>query len=566
MRNYFVVILIITLLLTGGVLSAQESVTIQFNGNAMTVDGSGAVVEGSRVIITSGGTYNLSGSLTDGQVIVDTEGAVRLVLNGVNLHSSISSPLYIANAEETSIILADNTTNTVSDGAAYVFENTDEDEPNAAIFSKDRLTLSGGGTLTVQGNYNDGIASKDSLTLAGGIITVTAADDGIRGKDSLLIQAGTLTVNAGGDGLKADNDEDATQGTIAIESGVLNITSGGDAIQAETTVTITDGTLSLTSGGGSSSVIDESASGIKASTSIQISGGNLSINAADDALNSNGSVTLYGGTLVLASGDDGIHGDATVDINGGDINILESYEGIESAIITINAGTIHLIASDDGVNVAGGSDGSGLMPGPGRGGDGRPGRGGQPGQRGGQENFAAMGAYYLYIHGGYIVVETGGDGIDVNGTIEMSAGTVIVNGPTEVMNGALDYDGSFSMTGGVLVAVGSSGMVQMPGQSSTQNSLMLNLDTPVQAGTLIHIQGSDGSDLLTFSPAKSYQSLVFSSPELLMGMTYDVYYGGTASSAASDGLYQDGGYASGSAYTRFTVSSVTTMIGSGGMR
>jgi hypothetical protein len=252
-----------------------------------------------------------------------------------------------------------------------------------------------------------------------------------------------------------------------------------------------------------------------------------------------------------------MHTNATLEINGGNIQITDSYEGIESAVITINDGEIQIVASDDGINVAGGTDGSGMNMGPGFGG----GHGGGPGEGPGQDNFAAADSYRLTINGGYIYVDANGDGIDSNGSIEMAGGVAIVNGPTERMNGALDYVSGFSMTGGFLVAAGSSGMAEAPSASSSQYSVLLNLSSAQPAGTLIHIQTSDGEDVLTFAPTKLYQSIAFSSAELAGGSTYDVYYGGSSTGTVRDGLYQDGTYSSGTEYTSLTISGMVTRIG-----
>ena len=344
----------------------SAAISIVLNGDSIMVDGDGVTVDGSQSIITSAGTYSLSGSLSDGQIIVNTEdeGVVRLILNGVDLRSSTSAPIYILNAEKSVIVLAENTENYVTDGTSYVFENPEEDEPNAAIFSKGDLTIYGSGSLTVNGNYNDGIASKDGLIIASGTITVNAADDGIRGKDYLVVKDGNITVNAQGDGLKADNEEDATKGYISIETGVIKITSAGDAIQAQTGVLIMDGEFTLSSGGGSDNLVDEttSAKGIKAAMDIIIDGGTFAIDSADDAIHSNDNLIINGGVFNIASADDGMHADSTLEVNGGDIRVTESYEGLESAVITLNAGNIHIVSSDDGINVAGGNDGSGKNP------------------------------------------------------------------------------------------------------------------------------------------------------------------------------------------------------------
>jgi hypothetical protein len=178
----------------------------------------------------------------------------------------------------------------------------------------------------------------------------------------------------------------------------------------------------------------------------------------------------------------------------------------------------------------------------------------------GQDAFAT-GDNYLNINGGYIVIDACGDGLDVNGPIEMADGVVLISGPTENMNGALDYLGQFNISGGFLVAAGSAGMAQAPSTSSEQYSLLLSFDGTARAGTLVHIETSDGEEILTFAPAKQYQTLVFSSSELEPGFTYDVYLEGSSDGEASDGLYQGGSYTSGTKYTSFTVSDIVTWLG-----
>ncbi|MEQ9442134.1 MAG: carbohydrate-binding domain-containing protein [Cyclobacteriaceae bacterium] len=526
---------------------SSDATQIVLNGNSISVEGSGASVNGSVVTITASGNYHISGSLADGQVIVDTEdeNIVRLILDGVDISSASSAPIYVASAEKTMIVLADNTENYVTDSDSYVFEDPEEDEPDAAIFSKDDLTIFGNGALTVNGNYNEAIKSKDGLIIASGTIMVNSVDDGIQGKDYLIVKNGNITANVSGDGFKSNNDEDATLGYIAIENGNIQITAGGDAIQAETDVLITDGEFTLTSGGGSTNSVseDSSAKGLKAGVSLVIESGSFSINSADDAVHSNAGITLHDGTFDISSGDDGMHADASLKIYGGDILITKSYEGLESAVITIADGDIHITSSDDGINVAGGADGSGF---------GRPGQGG----------FSSSSNYYLYINGGYIVVDADGDGLDANGSIEMNGGVVLVNGPTANNNGALDYDGSFEITAGVLVAAGSAGMVQAPGTSSTQYAVLLNFNASMPGGTLFHIESSEGEEIISFAPTKQYQSVVFSSPDLTNGTTYNVYYGGSASGAEADGLYQEGNYTPGTSYGSFTVSDIVTRINS----
>jgi len=522
--------------------SEADVVDITLAGSTITVSGAGVSVAGTSALISAAGTYRISGTLTDGQVVVDAgdDDLVRLILDGATIRSTTSSPLYIANADKCILILAAGSTNAVSDGSSYAPVDSETDGPNAAVFSTCDLTLYGGGALAVTGNCNDGITSKDGLLIDGVTLTVRAVDDGIRGKDDIVVKSGQLTVTAGGNGLKADNDSDTTKGYINIAAGTLTITAGADAIAAQTDVLISDGKLTLVSGGGSTRSVsgDNSAKGIKGTTSVIVEGGTLNINSADDAVHSNGNITISGGTFAVASADDGIHADGAVTVNGGTIRITKAYEGIESrSVITFNGGDIQITASDDGVNIGGGQDASGA--------------GGWPGQ------WEASGNYYLYIYGGQLVINAVGDGIDVNGQVVMTGGTVIVNGPTANMDGALDHS-SFKITGGFLLAVGSSGMAQGASTTSTQYSMLVNLRSVQSAGTLVHLQTSQGNEIVTFAPAKAYQSIVFSSPALAKSYTYDLYLGGSDTGTATNGLYSDGTYTPGSKYVSLTLSSVVT--------
>lgn len=546
----------------------EEVASITLDNSNITVVGSGVTVENQIVRITSTGTYNLEGSLQNGQIIIDTEddGRVRLILNGVDISNSTSSPLYVKSAEKTVIVLAEDTENYFSDGGAYVYAMAEETEPNATIFSQDDLIIGGEGTLIVTGHYNDGITSKDGLLIQGGDLQVTVVDDGIRGKDYLVIQDSEITIQAGGDGLKSDNTEDTAVGYITVENSVINITSGGDAFEAESDVHIISGQFTLVTSS-TANILDTSlsAKGIKGINSVVINQGVFTISSTDDAIHSNNVIIINGGTFQISTGDDGLHADAAITINGGEFTINESYEGIESAVITINAGTIHINSSDDGLNIAGGNDGSGMegvirMPGRGRGAIPQPGDQKSDNTAPGQDAFTYNGEYYLNLNGGYIVINAGGDGWDINGAIVMTDGLVIINGPTENFNGALDYDGTFSITGGTLIAVGSARMAQVPGSQSAQNSVLVNFSSMLNAGTLIHIQSSDGKDIVSFSPTKPFQSIAYSSAALSSGTSYDLYLGGSVTGTAVDGLYPNAGYSPGTQYTSFTISGVVTQL------
>lgn len=551
-------------------LVAEDMSFVKLKGDSILFEGSGAVVNGSILTITEPGVYSISGTLDDGQILVDSaaDGVVRLILNGASLSSSTTAPIYIQNADKAVITLADGTENYVSDGSTYVYPSAEVTEPNAAIFSNDDLTINGNGSLTVNANYNNGIGTDDDLKIISGSIMVKAVNDGIKGKDSVCIKDGTITVNAGSDGLQSSNDTDAEKGTILIEGGTLNIISGLDGIQAETILTVYDGNLTISSGGGSANGISqsrtdnfgggrmpgqteqtvdtESMKGLKAGTTLTINNGVINIDSADDALHSNDAITINGGELTLTSGDDGMHADTSLEINDGMIVITQSYEGIESALITINGGNLHITASDDAISVAGGNDESGL--------------GGRPGQG----NFAQNTNYYLYINDGYLYLDAGGDGLDSNGSIDMNGGTVIVNGPTNDGNGALDYMSTFTMDGGILIAVGSSGMAMTPTSDSTQYSVLVNFSSQAAAGTMLHFETSNGQEIVTFVPSKVYQSILISTPEIANGMTLDLYSGGSHDGTLLDGLYTGGTYTAGTLITSLDITSVITGSGMGG--
>jgi len=521
---------------------SSEVTFITCEGSSAVVHGAGATAVGGVITITSAGTYSVKGSLTDGQIIVnaDSSSLVRLVLNGVSIRGSARAPVHVLRADKVVIMLADQTSNLIEGGTTYVQQGTTTDEPNAAIFSMTDLSISGNGSLSVTGDYGDGITSKDGLIIAGGTISVNTIDDGIRGKDYLILRNSTVDVVCGGDGLKSDNTADAALGFITVQSGLLHVTCGGDAITAETEVHMAGGNVVLSSGGGSTATISStlSAKGIKAGVNVVIDGGTCSINSAEDAVHSDDSMTINGGTFTVSAKDDAFRAEAVLIINDGVINVTKCYEGIESKAITINGGSIQIVASDDAINGAGGVDGSGYARWPGK-----------PMQTGNAS---------LSIHGGHVAVYSTGDGIDVNGAIVMTGGTVIIHGPTSNNEGAIDYDSSFNISGGTLVAAGSAGMAQAPSTTSTQRSVHLKYQSARPAGTIINIQRS-GSNLLTFAPTKTYRSVAFSSPALVQASGYGVYRGGSSTGTVKNGLYSGGVY-TGSLSSTFSIQNVVTNV------
>ncbi|MCK3685866.1 carbohydrate-binding domain-containing protein [Maribellus sp. YY47] len=527
------------------VWNASDVVAITMDGTSVTENSDNVSVTSGKIIISAAGDYSFTGTLNDGQIWVETEedGIVRLILNGANITSSSSAPVYVKSAEKVLIALNAGTSNVLTDGSSYKYDNADAEEPNAAVFSKSDLTIFGPGSLQVNANFNDGITSKDGLIIASGNINVNAADDGIRGKDYLIIKDGKFNITAGGDGLKSDNDSDDEKGYIGITAGTFNISARGDAVSAETDLMLTYAEMELLTTGSVSAYSSTSSKGLKAGVNIIIDNGVYSITSTDDAIHSDQTITINAGTFEISTGDDGIHAGFDLEIKDGNINITKSYEGIESAAgdVILNGGTIHLKSNDDGLNVAGGGDS--MM------GGGRPGGGwGGP--------SPSSGNYYLYINGGYLYLNASGDGLDSNGSVVMTGGTVLIDGPTNNGNGALDYDGSFQITGGTIIAAGSSGMAQAPASSSSQYFVLVKFNTSLSAGTLFHVQNSDGIEIITYKPSKTYQSVAFSSPTLKKGSGYGIYTGGSSTGQATDGLYSGGTYSGGTLYTSFTISSI----------
>lgn len=541
------------------VVESTAENTVYLKGNAVDSEVQGVNVKDGIITITKSGTYIVTGTLDDGQIVVNTEDKedVWIILNNVNISNSINSALYVVNAKKTIVSAAAGTENLLSDAKEYTYAVEEDEEPSACIFSKDDLVISGSGKLTVQGNFNNGIAGKDTLEITNVNLNVTAKNNGIKGKDYLVVKSGTITVNAEGDGLKSDNTKDTMLGYILIEGGNLDITSGEDGIQAETCLKITGGDINIVTGsgakvtsknnmwGGGNTSEETSKKAIKAGVDITVTGGSIKVDSEDDAVHSNNSLEITGGNFQLASGDDGIHSDTSLVINGGTIDITKSYEGIESADIVINGGNITIAASDDGINAAGGNDNSSQAARP------------------GMNNFSSS-TGNIEITGGYIYINAAGDGIDSNGSVSVNGGTILVDGPENGGNGALDYDAEFTMTGGLLIAAGSSDMLQTVSNSSTQYCISTVLSSYQQADTLFNISDSKGNSVLTYKPSKKYNSVVVCIPDIEKDETYTVSCGGSVTGMDDGhGLYAEEIYSGGTEAGSVTVSSIISTIGNG---
>ena len=230
------------------------------------------------------------------------------------------------------------------------------------------------------------------------------------------------------------------------------------------------------------------------------------------------------------------------EISGGELVITKSYEGLEASKVLISGGKMNITASDDGINAAGGNDGSSL--------------GGRPGM-----GMFSSSTGEIQIGGGYVLVNAAGDGIDANGPITMSGGVVLVSGPTNSGNGAFDCDGTAAVTGGYLIALGSSGMAQGFSSAENQGAALFSFSSQ-QGGTALAVCDKNGNVVISFTPAKAYQSAAITAPGIQQGETYTVVAGGTVLNADENGFASSGTVSGGTTLGTFTMTSL--VMGSGG--
>ncbi|MEK0372062.1 carbohydrate-binding domain-containing protein [Corynebacterium mastitidis] len=294
------------------------------------------------VVLTEGGVYRLSGSLDAGVKVEAPEDAtVILILDGVTIDNPDGPAIQIVSADKAAIWV--NGTNEVSDASSYA----EDAEANAAIYSDTDLTLGGTGSLAVEGRGADGIVSTDDLVILSGTIGVTAADDGLRGKDSLVVRGGDLTIDAqGGDALRSNQTDDTTKGWVEVSGGTLSLRAADDGIDAATDVLLTGGDVT----------IDSEDKGVVAGTFLSVEGARATITAQDDGLHSDGSVGLHSGDLIVSAGDDGVHAEVALVADGANLTVEKSEEALEGGLITLAAGTIDVTAADDGINASGYTD------------------------------------------------------------------------------------------------------------------------------------------------------------------------------------------------------------------
>ena len=554
-----------------GTYEESGAVYVTLSDDGITGENAGVAINGQTMTITAEGTYIFSGTLSEGQIVVDADNAkVQIVFDNVDITCASSAAVYVKSAEKVFVTLAEGSQNTLRNTDEYVA--IDDNNIDAVIFAKSDLTLNGTGSLTIVSAEGHGIVSKDDLKITGGTYDITAAGHALSGKDSVRIADGTFILTAEKDGIHAENADDEEKGYIYIADGDFTITSDGDGMDASNIVQIEDGTFDITAGGGAANsqkthesdmpgggmsqnierpdgesmpemgekpdgenmpqdtTTDESGTstkGIKAGGGIYLNGGTYQIDSADDSIHSNANITIADGTYTLATGEDGVHADDALIVNGGTITVTESYEGLEGLTVTINDGTIDITARDDGVNAAGGTDQSGF------------------GTFG--DHFKGMDSaddeteettdneMWMELNGGYIHILAGGDGVDSNGDLTINGGEIYIDGPSDNGNSAIDYGDRSSayMNGGTLVAIGSSGMAEGMSDSSKQEVLMVKLGEQMEAGDVV-LTDSEGNVIVSYTALKSYDCVIISTAEVESGATYTLITSGTTTEATAE--------------------------------
>ena len=447
----------------------EEEISITLSDKKSIASDSSVTISGSTVTITQEGTYRISGTLSDGQILIDAgeDAKVKLILDGADISKEGSAAIYAITADKLILSSAEGSVNKINSTGEFV--QADDNNVDAAVFAKCDLNLNGEGLVNISCETGHGVVTKDDLKVKAGEWNIEAAGKGLSGKESITVEDGTLNIICSGKGIFSSNDENEEEGVI------------------------------------------------------EILGGSITVVSEDDSIHAGNTVTISSGELALSSEDDGIHADNILTVTDGNIDILKCYEGLEAKDIDISGGIINITARDDGINAAGGNDGSNAF-GP---------FGGDP--------FGSDSGSVLNISGGTITVDADGDGLDANGELNVSGGLIYVSGPTSNGNGALDYGTGASITGGTVIAAGSSGMAENFGSGSTQGSILLNLSSAQAAGSTVTIEDEDGEVLASFSPTKSYQSVVISTEGMTEGGTYTVKAGTVSETVTLDSVIYGNG-------------------------
>lgn len=567
----------------------SSATKITLSGDSASVSGLGAVAEGSAVTISTAGTYIVSGNLTDGSITVTTSenDKVQIVLNGVKIVSSSGSAIDIQSADKCFITLAEGTQNSLSDGSAFASEDA-----NACIYATCDLTINGSGSLDVSGNYRHGVFSKDDLVVYGGSINVSAVEDGLNGKDSVKIGAGDISIDSGADGVKSSKSTNPEKGFVYVSGGSLSIDAEDDGIQAKTCLCIAGGSIE----------IDAADDALHSDLEGALNGGSTTVRSGDDAFHCESKLEVNDGSFVAEACNEGYEAEQVV-VNGGDTNICALDDAMNASAADLSddsessdADTSTIAPSGEpGANAAqpdgsigvpdassanadsngqqntapqGASQQDGATPPELPSDDGA--QGGQSGEapsdlgqapdaqggmeRGGQAPDRQSGApgasdsnCLIQIYGGTVVLDSQGDGVDSNGNVEITGGTLLVNGPSSDGDGAFDYDGEATISDGTVLMAGAVGMTQSF-TSGTQGFALVQASG--SAGSVIEATDADGNVIATLTATKAFGCVLVSGAGVSDGDTITVSVDGaattaTASTTGTSGIAMGGGAGAG---------------------
>lgn len=474
--------------------SACEQITLSDAGSAS--DSKGATIDNNTITITKEGEYLIEGALSDGMIIVDVDKSekVQLILSGVSINSETSAPIYVRQADKVFVTLADGTTNTLTNGGSYTA--IDDNNIDAVIFSKYDLTLNGTGSLTISAPAGHGIVSKNDLVITNGTYDITAASHGLSGKDSVAIADGSFTIEAGKDAIHSEDDEDDTTGKVFIVDGDFTFSAESDGISALNEVNIMGGKI----------VIEKSYEGLEARC-INISGGEIDLTSSDDGLNATDKRST-----------------ATSQTTQNQAPEMPADQGKSAKPAKKQEETATQQGEPSSDTAQDQSDWK-MKRGAGGGGG-----------MGDTQSDAN-----INISGGIVKINAEGDGIDSNGYLTVSGGEIYVAGPSNSGNAALDYGIAATISGGIVVAAGQSGMAQSFGADSTQGCILVNTQQQNEAGSSVTLLDSDGKELLAWTAEKSYNSVVVSCPEIVDGGKYTLKTGETTTEVTMEGLLYGSG-------------------------
>ena len=547
-----------------GTYEESGAVYVTLSGDGITGETDGVAINGQTVTITAEGTYIFSGTLSEGQIVVDADNAkVQIVFDNVDITCASSAAVYVKSAEKVFVTLAEGAQNTLRNTDEYVA--IDDNNIDAVIFAKSDLTLNGTGSLTIVSAEGHGIVSKDDLKITGGTYDITAAGHALSGKDSVRIADGTFILTAEKDGIHAENADDEEKGYIYIADGDFTITSDGDGMDASSIVQIEDGTFDITAGGGaanSQKTHESDMPGGGMSQNIERPDGksmpqmgekpdeesmsqmgekpdeesmpqmgekpdgeNMPQDTTTDesststkGIKAGGGMYLNGGTYQIDSADDSIHSNANITIADGTYTLATGDDGVHADdALTVNGGTITVTESYEGLEGLTVTINDGTI------------------DITASDDGINTAGEKMELNGGYIHILAGGDGLDSNGDLTINGGEIYIDGPSDNGNSAIDYGDRSSayMNGGTLVAIGNSGMAEGMSDSSKQKVLMVKLGEQMEAGDVV-LTDSEGNVIVSYTALKTYDCVIISTAEVENGATYTLTTSGTTTEVTAE--------------------------------